>query len=89
MVRDDHYQMFGSGKVMSPLFQSLDYCKEFPVVYVVVPLCWGEGVGVICTGMKVSIGIFLHQYSSTGGERGVSHNKEWFGGVWHFDHRCG
>ena len=31
----------------------------------------------------------LHKYPSSLGKGGVSHDKEWLGDVWHFDHRSG
>ena len=42
---------------------------------------------MIGTGVKISIGIFLHKYSSRGSERGIGHNKEGLSNVQHFDYR--
>ena len=42
---------------------------------------------MVRTGMEVTIGIFLHEYPPCCHEQGVGHDKEWFGGVWHFDYR--
>ena len=71
---------------MLPFLQGLDYSEEFPIVDVVVSFGRREHGGMVGTGMEISIGIFLHEYSSSGGERGIGHDKEGFGSVRHLDY---
>ena len=49
---------------MAPFFKSLDDSKELPIVDIVISLSWGEGGGVVGTGVEVPIGVLLHEYSS-------------------------
>ena len=86
MVSDDHHRVFCSGEVMPPFLECLDYCQEFSIVNVIVSFSWREGGGVIHAGMKVSIGVLLHEYSSSSCEWGISHDKERFGSVRHLDY---
>ena len=44
---------------------------------------------MISTGVKLSIGILLHEYSPSGHERGVGHDKERSGGIWHANYQGG
>ena len=46
-----------------------------------------EGGRVIGIRVKVSVGVLLHEYSSSSHEQGIGHDKEWFGGIWYFDHQ--
>ena len=41
---------------------------------------------MIGAGMKISIGVLLHEHPSGGGGGSVHHDEEQFGGIWHFDH---
>ena len=86
MVHDDDHWMFHSGEIMMPSLQSLDDGKEFPVIDVVILFHRGEGHRVIGTGMEISVGIFLHEYPSSGSEGGVSHDEEWLGSIQHSDY---
>ena len=86
MIHYYNHWVFGSGEIMMPLLQCLDDSKELLIIDVVVPFHGGEGGRMIGAGVKVSIGVFLHEYSSRGGERGIGHDKEGFGGVWHFNY---
>ena len=83
---DYGYWMFCSCEIIMPFFECLNDRQKFSVVDVVVLFCGGEGCRVIGTGVEISVGIFLHEDSSCCREQGISHDKEWFGGIWHFDH---
>ena len=56
-------------------------CKEFSVIDVVVTFGGGKGFRKVGTGMKVPIGVLLHEYATGSGEGGVGHDKEGFGMV--------
>ena len=86
MISDYHYWVFGSGKVVPPLLQGLDPGEEFPIINVIVSFSGRESGRVISAGMEISIGVLLHEYPSRGGKGGICHDKEGFGGIWHFDH---
>ena len=43
---------------------------------------------MVSAGMKVSIGVLLHEYPSGGSKGGIGHDEEWFRGVWYFDYWC-
>ena len=89
MVSDYHHWMFCSHKIVLPLFQCLNNSEKLSVVDIVVSFCGREGSGMVGARMEVSIGIPLHEYSSRGGKRGICHDKQQFGSVWHFDHQGG
>ena len=86
MVHNYHHWVFGSSEIVSPLPQSLDDSEELPVIDVVISFGRGEGGRMIGTRMEVSVGVLLYEYSPGGGEGGIHHDKEGFGGVWHLDH---
>ena len=88
MIRYYGYQVFCAHEVVVPLFQGLDDRKEFSIVDVVVSFSRRKGGGMISTGVKVSIRVLLHEYSSGSSEGGISHDKEWLGSIQHFDHWC-
>ena len=89
MIRYYSHRVFGASEIVAPLLQGLDDSEEFSVVNVIVSFGGGEGGRMISAGMKVSVGVLLHEYSSRGSEGGVGHDKERFGHIWHLDHRCG
>ena len=86
MVHDNCYLVFCSCEVVSPLLECLDDCQEFSVIDIVIPLNRGKGGGMVGAGVKVSVGVPLHEYPSSSGERGISHDVEWFRSVQHFDY---
>ena len=88
MICYDSYQVFRACEVVAPLFQGLDDSEEFPVVDVVVSFSRREGGRMVSTRVKVPVSILLHEYSPRGREGGISHYKERFGSIWHFDYRC-
>ena len=59
MVSEDLYRERGSVEVVSPGFQGTDDGKEFSVVDVVVPFCWGEQLGEVGTGVPFAIQVSL------------------------------
>ena len=63
VVCDHHHWMFGPSEVMSPFLQSLDDGEKFSVIDVIVSLHRGKGGRMVGTGVEVSIGVLLHQYS--------------------------
>ena len=82
------YRVFHACEVVAPLFQGLDDSEEFPVVDVVVSFSRREGGRMVSTRVKVPVRILLHEYPSGGSEGGISHDKEQFGSIWHFDYWC-
>ena len=80
------HRVFHAREIMVPLFQGLDDSEEFSVVNVIVSFGGGKGSRMICAGMEVTVGVLLHEYSSGGGEGGISHDEERFGCIRHFDH---
>ena len=38
---------------------------------------------MVGTRVEISVGVLLHEDPSSDSEGGISHDKEWFGGVWH------
>ena len=89
MVCDHHYRVFSSSEGMLPFLQSLDDSEKLSIIDIVISFCGGEGGRMIGTRMEVSIGVFLHEYSPRGSEGGISHDKEGFGGVRHFNYQGG
>ena len=63
MISDCGYWVFSSSEVVSPFLQNLDDSKELPVIGVIVSLCRREGGRVISTGVEVSVGVLLYEYS--------------------------
>ena len=88
MIRYHGYRVFCASEVMAPFFQGLDDCKEFSIIDIVVSFSRREGGRTISTRVEVSVKVLLHEYSSRGSERGISHDKEQFGSVRHSDHWC-
>ena len=82
------YRMFHTSEVVTPFLQGLDDSKELSIVDGIVLFGRRKGGRMVSTGVKVSVGVFLHEYPSGGSEGGVSHNKEWLGCIQHFDHWC-
>ena len=54
MVGEDGDGVRNSLQVLLPFYKSEDNGKELPIVYVVVVLGWGEGLGKVSAGVKVS-----------------------------------
>ena len=86
MICDYNHSVFSPGKVVAPFFPGQDDSEEFPIIDVIVLLCRREGGGVIGIGLKVPVGVLLHEYPPRHGEGGISHDKERFGGVWHLEY---
>ena len=87
VIRYYSYWVFSASEVVAPLLQGLDDSEKFSIIYVIVSFGGREGGRVISARMKVSIRVLLHEYPSGGGERGVGHNEEQLGCIWHFDHQ--
>ena len=87
MVSEEDYQVAHALEIMSPMIQGVDNSKEFLVIDIIVPLCRGEHLRKICTGMKVSITIFLHENSSTSQERSIGHNDERTTNIWEAEYQ--
>ena len=64
VVGDDSHWVLSSCEIVSPFFECLDDCQEFPIIDVVVSLGRGEGGRMVGTRVKVSIGVLLHEYPS-------------------------
>ena len=87
VICDDHHWIFHSCEVVSPFLECLDDCQEFSVIDVIVPFSRGKGGRIVSTGVKVSVGVLLHEYSSSGSEGGIGHDIEQFRSVQHFDYQ--
>ena len=86
MIRDYDHWVFCSHEVVTPVLQGLDDNKELPVIDVIILFSRREGGRMIGAGMEIPIGVLLHEYSFSGSERGISHDEEWFGSIWHLDY---
>ena len=53
-------------------------CKEFAIIDVIIPFSGSEDFREVCTGVKVTIGVFLHEDPPGSSEGGVSHDEEGF-----------
>ena len=78
MISDDGDRVRGSLKIVLPFREGEDDSKEFSVVNVIVVLDKGEDLREVGTGIKVTIGIFLHENCASSKERHISHEEEWF-----------
>ena len=76
MVGEDGDGVRSSLQVLFPLDKRKDNGEELSIIYVVVALCWGEGLGKVSAGVKVSCFIRLHQDGISGEEGGVGHEGE-------------
>ena len=83
MIGEDSDAMWGSLKIVFPLFKGLDDGEEFSIVDVVISLGRSERFREVGAGMQVAVIIGLHEDSSRSGEGGVSHDGKGFGDVWH------
>ena len=74
-------------EIMSPMIQGMDNSEELLIIDIVVPLCRGEHLREVGTGVKVTVIILLHEDSATGQERGISHNDERMTDIWEVKYR--
>ena len=78
MVGDNRDWVGSAGKILAPIHQRMYDREELSVVDVVVSFGGGEGLREIGTGVEIAVGVFLHEHSARGGERGVGHDEEGF-----------
>ena len=86
MVSYDDYWVFSASEIVAPLLQGSDDRMKFPVIDIIILLGQREGFQVVSTGVKVSIGVLLHEHSPGHSEGGVGHDKELFGSIQHFEY---
>ena len=76
MISEDGDGVRGSLQVLFPFFKSKDNGEELSIIYVVVALGRGEGLGKVSAGVKVACLIRLHQDGTRSEEGGVGHEGE-------------
>ena len=69
MVGEDVDGVRGAFEIVAPGFEGADDTKKFAIVDLVVAFGGVEGLGEVCAGMPVAIGVALAK-DSTGGEFG-------------------
>ena len=78
MSSEDGDSVRGSLKIVLPFREGKDDGKKFSVVNVIVVLSEEEGLREVGAGMKVTIGVFLHENHASSKERYISQEGEWF-----------
>ena len=81
VVGEDLYWVGRAIWIVSPFLQCMDYSQQFPIIDVIVPLSRGQGVGEESTWFSVTIGVFLHEHSTSSILGGISGNSK----QWHLD----
>ena len=66
VVREDSDRVGGAHEVLAPFSECMYDHKKLSVIYVVVSLSWGKCFREVCAGVKVSIGVFLHEHAARG-----------------------
>ena len=66
VVSEESYWVTCALEVMAPMIQSMDNSKEFTIIDIVISFSCSERLREICTGMKITVVILLHQYPPTG-----------------------
>ena len=61
MVSKESDRVIGALEVMMPMIQGMNNGKKFTIVYVIVPFHWGEHLGEVCTGVKITVIVLLHE----------------------------
>ena len=79
VIRDDRDGVRGSLEIMLPFQEGKNDGKEFSVVDVIILFYKREGFREVGTGVRVAIGVLLHENSSHSKERCVSHEEKGFG----------
>ena len=87
VIHDNGYQVSCPSEVMLPLLQCMKDCQQFPIVDVIISFNHAEGLGVISTGVEISIGVHPHKDSSSGSKGGVGHDMEWLQDIRHVQDR--
>ena len=76
MVGEDRDGVRSSLQVLLPLDKSEDDGKELAIIYVVITLCRGEGLGKVSAGVEVACVIRLHQDGTSSEKGSVGHEGE-------------
>ena len=76
MVGEDRDRMWGALQVLFPFAQSKDDSEKLSIIDIIVSFCCREGFGEVCTGVKVTRGVRLHQDCSSREERSICHERE-------------
>ena len=76
VVGEDRDGVRSSLQVLLPFYKSEDNGEELPIIYVIVALRQGEGLGKVSAGVEVSCFIRLHQDGTSGEEGSVGHEGE-------------
>ena len=66
MVSEDLDWGGGSKEIVSPGVQGSHDCEEFSVIDIIVSFGWSERLGEVGTGVPVTVGVGLKEYSSRG-----------------------
>ena len=81
--------MGGALKILFPFCEGKDNCEKLPIINVIASLCRRKGLGEICTGMKVSRCVWLHENSAHCQKGGISHKGEGMRDIRDTEHGCG
>ena len=73
MVGEDGDGVRSSLQVLLPFHKGEDNGEELSIIYVVVALCQGKGLGKVSAGVEVPCYISLHQDCTSGEEGSVGH----------------
>ena len=76
MVSEDGNRMWGVLQVLFPFAQGKDDGKKLSIIDIIVSFCCREGFGEVCTGVKVTRGVRLHQDCSSRKEGSICHERE-------------
>ena len=76
MVSEEGDWVMSALEVVVPVVQSMNYCKKFLVIDIIISLSGGKHCGDVSTGVEISIPIMLHKDSTTGKEGGIGHNHK-------------
>ena len=77
MVGNDSNRVGRTLNILPPFGEGKDYCKEFPVVDVVISFGREESTREVGAGVEISIGIALEQDGARSKQGSVSHDGEW------------
>ena len=89
VIGEESYQVTCALEVVMSMIQGMDNSEEFLIIDIIVLFCQGEHLREICTGMKITVVILLHEYPPTGQERGIGHDNEGMSDIGKMEYRSG
>ena len=89
VVSEDRDRVRSSLQVLFPFDKCKDNGEELSIIYVVVALGGGEGLGKVSAGVEVPCCVRLHQDGTSSEEGGVGHEGEGASDVGDAEHRGG